>query len=279
MVLFHKLLCSLEKGRATYSSILARGAWRATVHGVTKNKTWLSDWAHTPLHSSAPLDMGPPTNATPTFLQVYLHQKRDTGTWGALRLDRGSGGRWRLPVGRTGSLRQSCIMPIMWSDLSLGTNEPLSLSSTTTQTAGEHNLCSPAACKSGASVPEEGKRNHLHRLTQDPDLHTDHPPVALNKEGQHRITSAIDFHHLQTVPVEEIVNADLAIGTSTDDPEEEKGHVENLPGREQSDGQYPPSGEPLGCVCSRGLWCVVGSGWGLMTVLEAMFAIILWFWM
>ena len=24
-----------------------RGAWWATVHGVTKNQTWLSDWAHT----------------------------------------------------------------------------------------------------------------------------------------------------------------------------------------------------------------------------------------
>ena len=185
-----------------------RGAWQATVHGVTKNKTWLSDWAHTsrahlhtPLLTSAPLDMGPPANATPSLLQVSLHQKRDTGSWGALRLDTGSGGRWRLPVGRTRSLRQSCIMHITWSDLTLRTNEPLSPSSTATQTASEHNLCSPAASKSRASVPEEGKRNHLNRLAQDPDHHTDHPPVALNKEGQHRITSAIGFHHLQTVPV------------------------------------------------------------------------------
>ena len=39
----------LEEGRATHSSILAwrismdRGAWRATVHGVAKNPTQLSD--------------------------------------------------------------------------------------------------------------------------------------------------------------------------------------------------------------------------------------------
>ena len=40
---------SLEEGMATHSSILAwripmeRGAWRATVHRVTKSQTWLSD--------------------------------------------------------------------------------------------------------------------------------------------------------------------------------------------------------------------------------------------
>ena len=39
----------LEKGMATHSSILAwripmdRGAWQATVHGVTNSRTWLSD--------------------------------------------------------------------------------------------------------------------------------------------------------------------------------------------------------------------------------------------
>ena len=39
----------LEEGMATYSSILAwripmdRGAWQATVHGVTKSQTRLSD--------------------------------------------------------------------------------------------------------------------------------------------------------------------------------------------------------------------------------------------
>ena len=39
----------LEKGKATHSSILAwripmdRGAWWATVHGVSKNRTQLSD--------------------------------------------------------------------------------------------------------------------------------------------------------------------------------------------------------------------------------------------
>ena len=41
---------SLEEGMATHSSILAwripmdRGAWWATVHGLTKNRTWLSNW-------------------------------------------------------------------------------------------------------------------------------------------------------------------------------------------------------------------------------------------
>ena len=40
----------LEEGMASHSSILAwripmdRGAWRATVHGVVKSQTWLSDW-------------------------------------------------------------------------------------------------------------------------------------------------------------------------------------------------------------------------------------------
>ena len=40
----------LEKGMATHSSILAwillldRGAWRATVYGITKNQTQLSDY-------------------------------------------------------------------------------------------------------------------------------------------------------------------------------------------------------------------------------------------
>ena len=33
----------LEKGMATHSSILDRGAWWATVHGVAKSQTWLSD--------------------------------------------------------------------------------------------------------------------------------------------------------------------------------------------------------------------------------------------
>ena len=43
----------LEEGMATHSSILAwkipmdRGAWRATVQGVTKSWTRLSDLAHT----------------------------------------------------------------------------------------------------------------------------------------------------------------------------------------------------------------------------------------
>ena len=43
----------LEEGMATCSSILAwripmdRGAWRATVHGVTESQTRLSDWLST----------------------------------------------------------------------------------------------------------------------------------------------------------------------------------------------------------------------------------------
>ena len=28
-----------------------RGAWQATVHGATKNQTWLRDWAHTHTHT------------------------------------------------------------------------------------------------------------------------------------------------------------------------------------------------------------------------------------
>jgi len=42
----------LEEEMTTHSSILAwripmdRGAWWATVHGVAKSQTWLSDWAH-----------------------------------------------------------------------------------------------------------------------------------------------------------------------------------------------------------------------------------------
>ena len=44
--------CPLEEQMATHSSILAwktamdRGAWRATVHGVTKSLTQLSTYAH-----------------------------------------------------------------------------------------------------------------------------------------------------------------------------------------------------------------------------------------
>jgi len=45
----------LEKGMATHSGILTwrrrilmdRGAWQATVHGVTKSQIWLSNWACT----------------------------------------------------------------------------------------------------------------------------------------------------------------------------------------------------------------------------------------
>ena len=43
----------LEVGMATHSSVLAwripmkRGAWQATVHGIAKSLTQLSDYAHT----------------------------------------------------------------------------------------------------------------------------------------------------------------------------------------------------------------------------------------
>ena len=53
----------LEEGMATHSSILAwrilmdRGAWWATVHGVAKSQTRLSDQAqHTEEHCLIPLD-------------------------------------------------------------------------------------------------------------------------------------------------------------------------------------------------------------------------------
>ena len=47
----------LEKGMATHSSILAlripcMDEWRATVRGVAKHWTWLSNWAHTAISSS-----------------------------------------------------------------------------------------------------------------------------------------------------------------------------------------------------------------------------------
>ena len=47
----------LEEGIASHSSILAlripmdRGAWQATVHGVTKSLTQLSDLAHSTAHA------------------------------------------------------------------------------------------------------------------------------------------------------------------------------------------------------------------------------------
>ena len=52
----------LEEGMATYSNILAwripmdRGAWWATVHGVAKGQTQLSDWAqHSGVRRSIPV--------------------------------------------------------------------------------------------------------------------------------------------------------------------------------------------------------------------------------
>lgn len=130
---------------------------------------------------------------------------------------------------------------------------------------GGSTASSPAASKSGPGAPEEGK-THPDGTAQGSDPHTDHPPVALNKEGQHRITSAIGLHHLQAVPVEEAVNADLAIRTGTDDPEEEKGHVEHLPGREQSDGQYPLPADRCACRVWLG---------GAVTAPEAVVAVLL----
>jgi len=29
-----------------------RGAWQAIVHGITKSKAWLSDWAHTNMNNT-----------------------------------------------------------------------------------------------------------------------------------------------------------------------------------------------------------------------------------
>ena len=61
----------LEGGMATNSSILGwknpvgRGAWRATVHGVTKSQTqlkWLSTYAHPIIRSIVSV-----------FLMTYLH--------------------------------------------------------------------------------------------------------------------------------------------------------------------------------------------------------------
>ena len=46
----------IENGNPLQNSCLdnsmGRGAWWATVHGVTKNQTWLSDWAHRHTHTS-----------------------------------------------------------------------------------------------------------------------------------------------------------------------------------------------------------------------------------
>lgn len=126
---------------------------------------------------------------------------------------------------------------------------------------GYHGALSPTASKCRAGIPEEKKMIQTEELTALTSTPTT-LPVALNKEGQHRITSAVDFHHLQTVPIEEIVNADLAIGTGTDDPEEEKGHVEHLPGRKQSNRQYLSSGKLRGFVCSLGDFvCMPGNHW------------------
>lgn len=99
------------------------------------------------------------------------------------------------------------------------------------------------------------RQNHPNRSVHS----SDHPPVAVNKEGQHGIASAICFHHLQTVPIEEVVNADLAICTGTDDPEEEQGYMENLPGRGQSNRQGLSSGKLLGTSVVQGILCMVRS--------------------
>ena len=56
---------SLEKEMATHSSILAlenpmdRGAWRATVHRVTKSRTRLSDFTSLHFHSPVGLPYKP----------------------------------------------------------------------------------------------------------------------------------------------------------------------------------------------------------------------------
>jgi len=52
------LTSKVEKEMETHSSIclenpMKRGTWRATIHGVTKSQTWLSDWALKPLKGMA----------------------------------------------------------------------------------------------------------------------------------------------------------------------------------------------------------------------------------
>lgn len=119
---------------------------------------------------------------------------------------------------------------------------------------GEHGPLFPAASKSRAGIPKE-KKEHPNSS----DLRTYHSPVALNKEGQHGISSATGFQHLQAIPIQEAVDADLAVSTGADDSEEEKGHVKHLPGREQGNRQHPSSGKLLRFVCS--LECFA-NGWG-----------------
>ena len=65
----------LEEGMATHSSILAwripmdRGAWWATVHGVTKRWTWPSDWEqHRTHHGRGHWELGEATKSTLCFL-------------------------------------------------------------------------------------------------------------------------------------------------------------------------------------------------------------------
>ena len=53
-----------------------RGAWWATVHGIAKNQTWLSDWACThklsPQELNADTSFGLISNYYPTWYTIYI---------------------------------------------------------------------------------------------------------------------------------------------------------------------------------------------------------------
>ena len=65
---------SLEEGMATHSSIIARrilmdrGVWWATVHGIAKSQTWLSNSAQHPLQYSC---LGNPMNRGAWWATVH----------------------------------------------------------------------------------------------------------------------------------------------------------------------------------------------------------------
>ena len=68
----------LEKEMATHSSILAwripmdRGAWWATVHGITKSGTGLSDFTHTHTHT-------PPLSYPDLHSRIFSTEKTSKG--------------------------------------------------------------------------------------------------------------------------------------------------------------------------------------------------------
>lgn len=211
--------------------------------------------------------MGPFAPAFPTSC-TFGHLKwgcRDSG-WSSGAVSAGSGSKQGLPISELWSLQLSHAALTAWVAQTSRTNqewcEPwlLSLVQSPFSLPWDHD--SPPAeaqlyCQKAQGWWPRGDKNHPNRTVHS----SDHPPVAANEEGQHGITSAIGFHHLQTVPIEEVVNADLAICTGTDDPEEEQGHVENLPGRGQSNRQGVSSGKLLGTFVVPGILCMVRSQW------------------